>query len=353
MTRNPAATAARQPRPEGRTQGRTQGGPQGGNETRSGSRANREARARQDVPSHFIRDDNLTPALVAEVFRMAGRLKARPRRFAHALDGRSLAVIFEKRSLRTRFTFELGMKTLGGESVFMDTGPQRIPDREPICDVARNLARWVDAVALRTFSHATVEEFARYSSVPVINGLSELFHPCQSLTDFFTMEEIFGDLKATKLAFVGDGNNVAHSLLLCGALVGAQVTVATPQAYTPRPEIVARAQALAQTTGAVLKLTHDPREAVRGAHAVYTDVWASMGFEEEAEERARVFAPFRVTTELFEQARPDAIFLHCLPAHRGEEVTEEVIESPRSAVFDQAENRLHVAKAILLMLLAP
>ncbi len=331
-TERSAATVARAPKPEG------------------GARPPKPAPVA--VPGHFIRDDNLTPAAVAEVFRLAGQVKAQPRRFARALEGRSLGVIFEKRSLRTRFTFELGMKTLGGESVFMDTGPQRIPDREPICDVARNLARWVDAVALRTFSHATVEEFARFSSVPVINGLSELFHPCQSLTDYFTAQEIFGDLRQVKLAFVGDGNNVAHSLLLCGALAGAQVAVATPQAYPPRAEIVARARELAQATGATLEVGHAPEKAVGGAHVVYTDVWASMGFEEEAEARARVFVPFRVTPELFARARPEAVFMHCLPAHRGEEVSEEVIESPRSVVFDQAENRLHVAKALLLLLLA-
>jgi len=304
------------------------------------------------IPAHLIRDDDLAPETVAELFRLAGRVKAQPRRYAHALEGRSLAVIFEKRSLRTRFTFELGMKMLGGMSVFMDTGPQRIPDREPICDVARNLARWVDAVALRTFSHATAEEFARYSSVPIINGLSELFHPCQSLTDFFTVQEVFGDLSKTKLAFVGDGNNVAHSLLLCGALAGGWISVATPETYQPRAEVVARARELAAATGARLEVGHAPEKAVEGAHAVYTDVWASMGFEHESEERARVFTPFRVTPELFARARPDAVFMHCLPAHRGEEVTEEVIESPRSVVFEQAENRLHVAKAILLMFLA-
>jgi len=305
-----------------------------------------------DVPLHIIRDDDLTPEAVADVFDLAARVKAHPRRYAHALEGRYLAVIFEKRSLRTRFTFELGMKTLGGESVFMDTGQQRIPDREPICDVARNLARWVDAIALRTFSHSTVEEFARHSRVPVINGLSELFHPCQSLTDFFTLQEISGDLRAAKLAFVGDGNNVCHSLMLMGALTGAHVAVATPQAYPPKPELVARARELAAATGAVIETGHDPQKAVEDAHAVYTDVWASMGFEAEADERARVFVPYRVTPELFGRARPDAVFMHCLPAHRGEEVCEEVIESPRSAVFDQAENRLHIAKAILMMLLA-
>ena len=304
------------------------------------------------VPAHLIRDDDLAPAGVAELFRLAAAVKAEPRRYAGALEGRSLAVIFEKRSLRTRFTFELGMKMLGGKSVFMDTGQQRIPDREPVCDVARNLARWVDAVALRTFSHATVEEFARFSSVPIINGLSEVFHPCQALTDYFTMQEIFGDLSQARLAFVGDGNNVAHSLLLCGALAGAQLRVATPEAYPPHPGIVDRAQELASGTGARLEVGHVAEEAVEGAHAVYSDVWASMGFEHEAEERARIFAPYRVTPELFAHARPDAVFMHCLPAHRGEEVSEEVIESPRSVVFDQAENRLHMAKTILLMFLA-
>lgn len=307
--------------------------------------------AEEPLPPHIIRDDDLTPEAVAELFNVATRLKDHPRRYAHALEGHYLAVIFEKRSLRTRFTFELGMKTLGGESVFMDTGQQRIPDREPVCDVARNLARWVDAIALRTFSHATVEEFARFSSVPVINGLSELFHPCQSLTDYFTLQEYVGDLRRAKLAFVGDGNNVSHSLMLCGALLGAHVSVATPQGYAPNALLVARARELAEASGARIEVGHDPVAAVRDAHAIYTDVWASMGFEHEAAERARVFEPYRVDTGLFSKARPDAMFMHCLPAHRGEEVTEEVIESPRSIVFDQAENRLHIAKAILMMLL--
>ncbi len=238
--------------------------------------------AEEPLPPHIIRDDDLTPEAIAELFGVATRLKAFPRRYAHALEGRYLAVIFEKRSLRTRFTFELGMKTLGGESVFMDTGQQRILDREPICDVARNLARWVDAIALRTFSHATVAEFAQFSSVPVINGLSELFHPCQSLTDYFTLQEYVGDLRQARLAFVGDGNNVAHSLMLCGALVGAHVSVATPEQYPPKAELLALARQIAAGTGATIEHGNDPYAAVKGAHAVYTDVWASMGFEEEA-----------------------------------------------------------------------
>ncbi len=309
-------------------------------------------RAAPAPPSDLIRDDDFRPAGVAALFDLAAEVKARPRRFARELAGRSVAVLFEKRSLRTRLTFELAVRTMGGESVFMDTAPQRIPDREPIADVARNLERWVDGVVLRTFSHSTVEEFALWSRVPIINGLSELFHPCQALTDFFTLRELAGKIAGVKLAFVGDGNNVAHSLLLSGALSGAHVAMATPAAYPPRPELVAAARQIASETGARIELYPDnPGGAVEGARAVYTDVWASMGFENEFAERALVFAPFQVTPELMERARPDAVFMHCLPAHRGEEVLEAVIESPRSAVFEQAENRLHVAKAILLTLL--
>ena len=307
-------------------------------------------------PQDLIRDDNLTPAALAALFDLAAEVKARPRRFSRELAGRSLAVLFEKRSLRTRLTFELAMMSLGGDSVFMDTGPQRIPDREPICDIARNLERWVDGVALRTFSHETVEEFARWSHIPVINGLSEVFHPCQALTDFFTLAEVYGRAAVAsgkvKLAFVGDGNNVAHSLMLSGALAGVHLSVATPSAYRPRPKIVSAARRIAKQTGARIELhLDDPRAAVRGARAVYTDVWVSMGFEHQEAERTRAFAPFQVTPALMEQAAPGAIFMHCLPAHRGEEVVEAVIESPRSVVFDQAENRLHMAKAILLTLL--
>ncbi len=298
----------------------------------------------------LVRDDNFAPRSQEALFDLAAEVKARPRRFARELTGRSLAVIFEKRSLRTRLTFELAMKSLGGDSVFMDTGQQRIPDREPICDVARNLGRWVDAVALRTFSHHTVEEFQQWAGIPVINGLSEMFHPCQALTDFFTIREHFGG--PVKLAYVGDGNNVAHSLLLSGAIFGAHLSLATPQAYQPNAEIVATARKIAKQTGARIEIhPGQPNAAVAGAKAVYTDVWASMGFEQEAVERSKAFASYQVTPALMEQAHRDAVFMHCLPAHRGEEVTEEVIESPRSVVFDQAENRLHIAKAILLTVL--
>jgi ornithine carbamoyltransferase len=314
-------------------------------------------RVRPVPPPDLVRDDDFSSAGVAALFDLAADVKARPKRYARELAGRSLAVLFEKRSLRTRLTFELAMKSLGGDSVFMDSGPQRIPDREPIKDIARNLERWVDGVALRTFEHETVEEFARWARIPVVNGLSEKFHPCQALTDLFTLSEAFGRgavaAGQVKLAFVGDGNNVCHSLLLTGATCGAHVAVATPAGYEPDAGIVARAREIAAETGARIEIhSGDAGAAVAGARAIYTDVWASMGHEHEAADRAQVFAPFQVNAALLEAARPDAVFMHCLPAHRDEEVTDEVIESPRSVVFEQAENRLHIAKAILLTLIA-
>lgn len=313
-------------------------------------------RVRVAPPPDLVRDDDFTPAGVAAVLDLAAEVKKNPRRFQKELAGRSLAVLFEKRSLRTRLTFELAMKSLGGDSVFMDSGSQRIPDREPISDVARNLERWVDAVALRTFSHSTIEEFAHWSRVPIINGLSESFHPCQALTDLFTLSEAFGKHAVSrgevKMAFVGDGNNVSHSLMLTGMLCGAHIAVATPEAYQPDPAVVEKARAIAAETGGRLDvIVDDPQAAVEGAHAVYTDVWASMGFESEAAERAQVFARFQVNSTLMERAASNAVFMHCLPAHREDEVTNEVMESPQSIVFEQAENRLHIAKAILLTLL--
>jgi ornithine carbamoyltransferase len=235
------------------------------------------------------------------------------------------------------------MKQLGGDAV-SSIGP--IAEREPVKDVARNLDRWTQGIVARVFSHSTIEELTKWSKVPVINALSDLYHPCQALADVQTLEERFGRLDGLKLAFVGDGNNVAHSLMLTAGRLGMQVAVAAPENYQPDAGIVAEASKFAKIT-----ITNDPWEAVEGAHAVYTDVWASMGQESEAAERARIFAPYQVNEELFSQARPEAIFLHCLPAKRGLEVTDAVMESPRSAIFDEAENRLHAQKALLLMLL--
>jgi ornithine carbamoyltransferase len=276
------------------------------------------------------------------------QLKANPGGYRAALAGRYITLLFEKPSLRTRFTFELAIKQLGGDAV-LAVGP--IGDREPLKDVARNLDRWTNAIVARTFSQKTIDDLAHWSSVPVINALSDRFHPCQALADVFTLQERFGDLRGLKLAFVGDGNNVAHSLMLAALRLGMNFSLATPAGYEPDAEIVAQAEALAAFAGGQLVITNNAREAVNGAQAVYTDVWASMGQEQEKEKRLADFAPYQVNPQLFAHAAHEAIFLHCLPAKRGEEVHDDVIESSQSAVFDQAENRLHVQKALLLMLI--
>lgn len=245
-------------------------------------------------------------------------------------------------------TFELAIKQLGGDCV---TQVGMIGEREPLKDVARNLARWTDAIVARTFSQDTIDELARWSGIPVVNALSDLYHPCQALADIFTLKEHFERLRGLKLAYVGDGNNVAHSLLLCCARLGMHCSVAAPKGFEPKEAIVAQAREFGTISGAQIEITNDAVQAVRGAHAVYTDVWISMGQESEADERKRTFAPYQVNEQLLEAARKDILFMHCLPAKRGLEVTDEVIESPQSIVFDQAENRLHVQKALLLMML--
>lgn len=292
-----------------------------------------------------------SPAQVRELFHLAADIKARPERYRGALAGRFLALIFEKPSLRTRVTFEVGIASLGGGAVFLDHQGTRLGERESIPDVARNLERWVHGIVARTFRQAAIEELAAHASIPVINALSDRFHPCQALADFFTLEEHFKSLKGLKLAYVGDGNNVCHSLLVAGARVGAHLRVATPEGYEPDAAVVAEARRAARETRAKIEILHDPAEAVAGAQAVYTDVWASMGQEAEAALREKIFAPYQVNEALFALAAPEAVFLHCLPAHRGSEVTAAVMDSPRSLVYQQAENRLHVQKAILLTLL--
>ena len=279
---------------------------------------------------------------------LAEQVKSSPARYARALSGRYLSLLFEKPSLRTRMTFELAIKQLGGDSVFSNG---LIGEREPLQDVARNLDRWTQCIVARTFSHETIRELARWSRVPVVNALSNLYHPCQALADAFTLRERFGQLRGLKLAFVGDGNNVAHSLMLTAARLGVDFALATPARYAPNPGIVSQAEGLAEVSGASLKITRRADEAVAGAHAVYTDVWTSMGHEAEARQRQRDFRKYQVNERLFALAAPEAVFMHCLPARRNQEVTGAVIESSRSVVFDQAENRLHTQKALLLMLL--
>jgi ornithine carbamoyltransferase len=302
-------------------------------------------------------DDLLTgtewnAAQVRELFRLATDVKAHPDRYKTALAGRQLAMIFEKPSLRTRVTFEVGITSLGGAAVYLDHADTHLGDRESIPDVGRCLSRWVHGVVARVFSQAALETLAAHATVPVINALSDAYHPCQTLCDYFTLEEKFGSARGLKFAYVGDGNNVCHSLMVAGARVGAHVRIATPEGYEPDAEIVAAARRDAAATSGTIELFRSPEEAVSGAQAVYTDVWASMGQESETEARAKIFAPYQVNAKLMSQAAPDALFLHCLPAHRGSEVTDEVMESPRSIVFDEAENRLHVQKAILLTLLS-
>jgi ornithine carbamoyltransferase len=292
---------------------------------------------------HLREDLDLSQDALVRVLDLAAQVKQAPRRFAQALNGRYLGLLFEKPSLRTRTTFELGIKQLGGDAV-TSVGP--VGEREPVKDVVRNLERWTQAIVARVFSQDTVKELARWSHVPVINALSDMYHPCQVLADVQTIHEHFGRWEDLKLAFVGDGNNVAHSLMLTAGRLGMHVMVATPRGYEPNPEVAAAAGRLGKIT-----LTHDPAEAVAGAHVVYTDAWTSMGHEKEAAMRNKSFPPYRVDEALMSKARADAIFMHCLPAHRGEETTDAVIESARSVVFDQSENRLHAQKGLLLMLL--
>lgn len=279
---------------------------------------------------------------------LAEKVKRTPLRYTTALPGRYISLLFEKPSLRTRLTFELAIKQLGGDCV-VSVGT--IGDREPLKDIARNLDRWTSAIVARTFTQTTIEELAHWSSVPVINALSDMYHPCQALADMQTLRERFGNLKGLKLAFVGDGNNVAHSLMLCSARLGVHMSVATPAGYEPNRQIVEKAAELGTATGATISISNCAEQAVQGADAIYTDVWASMGQESEAKERQRIFEPCQVNESLMAAAKPETIFMHCLPAKRGQEVTDAVVESPNSVVFDQAENRLHAQKALLLMLL--
>jgi len=301
--------------------------------------------------SDLITERDLTRRDLNLIFDLAERVKASPRSFARALDSKQLVLIFEKPSLRTRVAFEVGMTSMGGHAIYLDHAKPRLGERESIKDIARNLERWVDGIAARTFAHASVVELAENTAIPVINALTDLLHPCQALSDFFTLREKFGSLEGLKLAFVGDGNNVCHSLMAVGAKLGSAVSIATPPGFDPRAELIEEARAFAAESGAAIRLTHDPREAVAGAHAVYTDVWASMGQEYAAHLRAQLFSPYRVTEELMAAADSGVVFMHCLPAHRAEEVAPSVIDSPRSLVYDQAENRLHVQKALLVLLL--
>jgi ornithine carbamoyltransferase len=299
----------------------------------------------------FITIRSFSPAEVRKLIDDAVDIKAHPARYAGALKGKALAMIFEKPSLRTRVTFDVGIHQLGGFAIYLSPAEISLGKRESVADVARNLERMVQGVMARTFSHRTVEELAEHAHIPVINGLTDYNHPCQAMADYLTLLEVKKRLAGIKLAYVGDGNNVAVSLIHGAARLGVHLAVATPPGYEPNPEVVEWARAHGAETGGKIDLTRDPAEAVKDADAVYTDVWTSMGQEAQSAARLKIFRPYQVNEALFALARPDAVFMHCLPAHREEEVTDGVIESPRSVVFPQAENRLHVQKAIMLNLM--
>ncbi len=298
---------------------------------------------------HFTSIADVDAGELALLFERAAAMKGRR---DLPLRDRTLALIFEKPSLRTRLSFDVGMTQLGGHCVYLSPQEVGLGRRESVADVARVVSRMVDAVVLRTNSHETIEEFARYATVPVVNGLSDLSHPCQALADVLTIIEKKGpDLHDVSVAYVGDGNNVLHSLMLCATMRSARVRVATPPGYEPAPRYVELAERAARSAGGSLELLHDPVAAVRDADVVYTDVWTSMGQEQEYERRRRAFLGYQVNAELLGHAKRDAIVMHDLPAHRGEEITDDVIDGPQSVVFDQAENRLHAQKAVLCWLL--
>ena len=298
---------------------------------------------------HFLADTDLNAKEQALILERAIAMKAKPRDFHNALAGKVLAMIFQKSSTRTRASFEAGMVQLGGHAIFLSPRDIQMGRGEPVSDTGAVLSRYCDAIMIRTFAHQEVTTLAEYSRVPVINGLDDLLHPCQALADLQLLREERGTTEGQQLVFVGDGNNVAHSLMLAGALAGTHVRIICPQGYEPKANILREAQTLANAKSAHIEVTND-LAGVEGADAVYTDVWASMGQEEQAAERLAVFKPYSVTNKLMARAKPHAIFMHCLPAHRGEEVEAAVIDGPQSRIFEQAENRLHAQKALLTFL---
>ncbi len=303
------------------------------------------------TPTDFLSIRDFTPEQIKQSLEIARTMKANPMGYSAALRGKTLALIFEKPSLRTRVTFDVGIQQLGGFSIYLSPAEINLGKRESVFDVAKNLERMVQGIMIHTFAHQIVEDLAQHAAIPVINGLTDYSHPCQAMADYLTICEVKGTAKGKKVAFVGDGNNVAHSLMFTGAQLGSHVWVATPKGYEPDANAIEWATKRAEKTGGSMTITNEPDAAAHNADVIYTDVWASMGQEAEAEARKKVFLPYQVNRSLFSKARPDAVFMHCLPAHRGEEVTGEVIDSPNSVVFQEAENRLHAQKAIMATLM--
>jgi ornithine carbamoyltransferase len=301
---------------------------------------------------HLLSLREYSRAEIEEIFDLARRIKAKPGDFADALQRKSLAMIFQKPSTRTRVSFEVGMFQLGGAAIYLGFDSVQLQRGETVADTAKVLSRYVDGIMARVFAHQDVLDLAKHGTVPVINGLSDQLHPCQALADFFTLLERRGRLDGLKLAYVGDGNNVCHALMLGAVKLGVSMSVAAPPGYQPNPLILKSAQRDAQKEGTPAPVvTTDPMEAVRGADVVYTDVWTSMGQEAESAARVKAFRGFMVSPQMMAVAAKDALFMHCLPAHRGEEVAAEVVDGPQSVVFDEAENRLHVQKALLVLLM--
>lgn len=299
----------------------------------------------------FLSVDDFSTQEIRAIFRIAAEMKLHPKRFRTALAGKFMALVFEKMSLRTRTSFTVGIAQLGGDSLTLTPADISLGKRESVFDVAKNLERMVDGIMIRTFGHDICAGLAAHADIPVINGLTDFEHPCQAMADLFTVLECKRGLKRLKLAYIGDGNNVAHSLMLICAKLGTTLVVGTPEGYRPSDVVLKRSQEIARGTGATVLWTSDPIECARDADVVYTDTWTSMGQEKEAEVRRAAFAPYQVNRDLFSHAKPDALFMHCLPAHRGEEVTDEIIDAKNSVVFQEAENRLHVQKAIMYALL--
>ncbi|RVW05919.1 ornithine carbamoyltransferase [Rhodococcus xishaensis] len=300
---------------------------------------------------HFLRDDDLTSAEQAEVLALARELKADPFSRKPLAGPRGVGVIFDKNSTRTRFSFEMGIAQLGGHAVVVDGRSTQLGRDETLQDTGRVLSRFVDAIVWRTFGQERLEQMAEGATVPIVNALSDQFHPCQVLADLQTLAERKGELKGLRLTYLGDGaNNMAHSLLLGGVTAGVHVTIAAPVGFAPDPSVVDAARIRAEQTGAMITLTDDPQAAVVGADALVTDTWTSMGQEDDGQDRVGPFRPFQINADLLDNAAPDAVVLHCLPAHRGEEITDEVLDGPQSAAWDEAENRLHAQKALLVWL---
>ncbi len=299
----------------------------------------------------FLSMKEIQASELEELFRLADKMKRSPEQFLGKLKGKALAMLFQKPSMRTRVSFEVGMQQLGGSAVYMDPQENPLGERESIKDIARVLSRYCEGVVIRTYSHTDLEEFAKHCTSPVINGLSDSYHPCQTIADLFTIREKFKALDKVNIAYIGDGNNVLNSLLYGVAKVGANLAIALPRGYEPSEEILKDIKLISKDTGAKITLSNNPFTAIKNAHVIYTDVWVSMGQEKQRDQRLRDFQPFQVNGAIISKAPKDSVFMHCLPAHRGEEITDEVIEHTRSAIFDQAENRLHTQKALLYLLM--